>query len=324
MLQLLAASQTPTEHDYSDLAILLPAYNEASTIGTTIEAFRQHLPGARFWVCDNNSADDTAEMARRHGAVVIHESRQGKGHAVTRLFSEAEGHFFLLADADLTYDPAVAPAMYAACRDSGVAMVTAVRRHQDQTAYRRGHVAGNRCFSVLFSVLFSFEARDIFSGYRIFSRRFVKSFPVRSSGFEIETELSALAATLRLPVGEVDCAYFPRPAGSHSKLRTYRDGARILARLLALFCTYRPLAFFGCFSFAMTAAGLIVGMPVVHEFIITGKILHLPSAVLASGIMVIAFSSFVTGLIMHGIKRISVEQRQLAYLAMSQRERRDA
>lgn len=305
--------------DYSGLSVLLPAYNEEGTIGKTIESFRQHLPGATFWVCDNNSSDNTSSVAAAHGANVIREARQGKGFAVTRLFAQAEGEYFLLADADMTYDPAVAPGMYSACRVNGLDMVTGVRRHHDKDAYRTGHVIGNKCFSWLFSTLFNSNANDIFSGYRIFSRRFIKSFPVTSCGFEIETELSALAATLRVPTAEVDCAYFPRPDGSVSKLKTYRDGTRILLSLMRLFCQYRPLAFFGLLSMILAVSGLGIGIQVVLEFIRTGLVLHFPSAILASGIMVISFSSLVTGLLLDGIKRISVEQRQLAYLGLHER-----
>ncbi len=302
--------------NFSDLSVLLPAYNEEQTIGRTIEAFKGCLPGAQFWVCDNNSSDRTAAVARAHGANVIREMRQGKGYAVTRLFAEADGDYFLLADADMTYDPAAAPLMYAECKAHGYDMVTGIRNHTDAQAYRAGHVVGNRCFSWLFSTLFNSQSRDIFSGYRMFSRRFIKSFPVTSSGFEIETELSALAATLRVPTGEMDCDYHARPVGSVSKLRTYQDGFRILTSLLRLFCQYRPMAFFGVLAAILVIAGLAVGLPVIYEFWLTGRILHFPSAILASGIMVIAFTSLVAGLLLDGIKRISVEQRQLAYLAL--------
>lgn len=302
---------------YSNLTVLLPAHNEEMTIADTMRQLAEKLPGATFLVCDNASTDNTSALARQFGARVIHETRKGKGYAVTRLFAEAEGDYFLLVDADTTYDPLAAPDMVDYCCNHNLDMVTGIRKHTDEAAYRAGHTLGNKCFSYLFSRLFSTHASDIFSGYRVFSRRFVKSFPVNSSGFEIETELSALATTLQLPVGEMDCQYRPRPTNSKSKLNTYRDGLRILLSMLQLFQAYRPLAFWTLLSAVLALTGLGLGARVVYDFIETGLVLRFPTAILATGLMLLAAGSLFAGLILDGIKRLSIQQRQLAYLALS-------
>ena len=297
------------------IAVLLPCYNEEAAIGPTVAGFRAALPSATIYVYDNNSRDRTAEVAAAAGAIVRTERQQGKGHVVRRMFADVEADVFVMADGDLTYDPAAAPAMVDMAVREQLDMVVGTRQHDAKEAYRGGHVLGNRLFTGLLSFLFARSFTDVFSGYRVFSRRFVKSFPVLSSGFEIETEMSIHALELRMPVGEVATAYGARPEGSASKLSTFRDGWRILKVMLNLFRTERPWFFFGSAGALLVVAALLLSIPLVMTYIDTGLVPRFPTAILITGMVIIAVLSFLAGLILDTVTHGRRELRRLAYLA---------
>jgi glycosyltransferase involved in cell wall biosynthesis len=298
------------------IAVLLPCYNEEAAIAQTVAGFRAALPGATIYVYDNNSRDLTVEVARASGAVVRTERMQGKGNVVRRMFADVEADIYIMADGDATYDAKAAPAMVAKLLDEGLDMVVGTRVHEEAEAYRRGHVLGNKLMTGFLAGLFGRSFTDIFSGYRIFSRRFVKSFPVLSAGFEIETEISVHALELKMPVGEVETTYFARMEGSVSKLSTYRDGFRILRTIITLYRIERPVLFFGWIAAFFAAAALGFGIPIVWEFVETGKVPRLPSGVLATGLMILAFLNVFTGLILDTVVRGRREVRRLAYLSV--------
>ena len=250
--------------------MLLPCYNEEAAIAKTVAGFKKALPGATVYVYDNNSRDRTREVAAKAGAVVRSERQQGKGHVVRRMFADVDADVYIMADGDLTYDPKAAPAMVDLLLADQLDMVVGTRRHEEKEAYRRGHALGNRAFTGLLSGLFGRSFSDIFSGYRVFSRRFVKSFPVLSSGFEIETEMSVHALELRMPVGEVETAYAARPEGSQSKLSTYSDGWRILKTIVTLYRIERPVLFYGTIGALLVALALILAIPLVITYVHTG------------------------------------------------------
>jgi glycosyltransferase involved in cell wall biosynthesis len=297
------------------VAVLLPCFNEEATIGATVAGFRAALPDATIYVYDNNSHDRTREVAAAAGAVVRSEPQQGKGRVVRRMFADIEADVYLMADGDLTYDPASAPDMIGLLLAEQLDMVVGVRRHEAQDAYRGGHVFGNRLFTQLLSGLFGRSFSDIFSGYRVFSRRFVKSFPVLSSGFEIETEMSVHALELRMPVGEVETRYLARPEGSASKLSTVRDGWRILRTIATLYRTERPVLFFGVIAAFLLAAAVVLAVPLVTTYLATGLVPRFPTAILVTGMTIIAVLCFFAGLILDTVTRGRREMRRLAYLA---------
>ena len=298
------------------IAVLLPCYNEEAAIGATVEGFRKALPGATVYVYDNNSRDRTKEVAAAAGAVVRTETQQGKGHVVRRMFADIEADVYIMADGDLTYDPEAAPEMARMIAADRLDMVVGTRKHDDAEAYRGGHVIGNRIFTRLLSGLFGRSFTDIFSGYRVFSRRFVKSFPVLSEGFEIETEMSVHALELRMPVGEIETRYLARPEGSHSKLSTFRDGWRILKTIVTLYRIERPVLFFGGIGAILVAAALILALPLVFTYLETGLVPRFPTAILATGMTIVAVLSFFAGLILDTVTRGRREVRRLAYLAL--------
>ena len=298
------------------IAVLLPCYNEEAAIGATVEGFRKVLPGAIVYVYDNNSRDRTKEVAAVAGAVVRTETQQGKGHVVRRMFADIEADVYVMADGDLTYDPAAAPEMARMIAADRLDMVVGTRKHDAAEAYRGGHVIGNRIFTRLLSGLFGRSFTDIFSGYRVFSRRFVKSFPVLSEGFEIETEMSVHALELRMPVGEIEARYLARPEGSHSKLSTFRDGWRILKTIVTLYRIERPVLFFGGIGAILVAAALILALPLVFTYLETGLVPRFPTAILATGMTIVAVLSFFAGLILDTVTRGRREVRRLAYLAL--------
>lgn len=304
-----------TEQDQPRIAVLLPCYNEEAAIGPTVAGFRAALPTATIYVYDNNSRDRTVEVAEAAGAIVRTERQQGKGNVVRRMFADIEADIYVMADGDLTYDPAAAPAMVGMALSEQLDMVVGTRQHDAKEAYRGGHVLGNRLFTGLLSFLFARSFTDVFSGYRVFSRRFVKSFPVLSSGFEIETEMSIHALELRMPVGEVTTAYGARPEGSASKLSTFRDGWRILKVMLNLFRTERPWFFFGSAGALLVAAALLLSIPLVMTYIDTGLVPRFPTAILITGMVIIAVLSFLAGLILDTVTHGRRELRRLAYLA---------
>lgn len=298
------------------IAVLLPCYNEEAAIGATVEGFRKALPGATVYVYDNNSRDRTKEVAAAAGAVVRTETQQGKGHVVRRMFADIEADVYVMADGDLTYDPEAAPEMARMIAADRLDMVVGTRKHDAAEAYRGGHVIGNRIFTRLLSGLFGRSFTDIFSGYRVFSRRFVKSFPVLSEGFEIETEMSVHALELRMPVGEIETRYLARPEGSHSKLSTFRDGWRILKTIVTLYRIERPVLFFGGIGAILVAAALILALPLVFTYLETGLVPRFPTAILATGMTIVAVLSFFAGLILDTVTRGRREVRRLAYLAL--------
>ena len=297
------------------IAVLLPCYNEEAAIAQTVAGFRYVLPTATIYVYDNNSRDRTVEVARGAGAVVRTERQQGKGHVVRRMFADIDADVYVMADGDLTYDPAAAPLMVEQVLAEQLDMVVGTRQHEAKEAYRGGHVLGNRLFTGILAGLFGRSFSDIFSGYRVFSRRFVKSFPVLSSGFEIETEMSVHALELRMPVGEVTSRYLARPEGSASKLSTFRDGWRILQTIATLYRIERPVLFFGGIGAALLVAALVLSVPLVLTYIDTGLVPRVPTAILITGLAIIATLCFFAGLILDTVTRGRREVRRLAYLA---------
>lgn len=297
------------------VAVLLPCYNEEAAIAQTIEGFRKVLPDAAIYVYDNNSRDRTIEVARAAGAVVRTERMQGKGNVVRRMFADIEADIYVMADGDATYDPASAPAMVARVAEEGLDMIVGTRVHEAAEAYRRGHVLGNRMMTGILASLFGRSFTDIFSGYRVFSRRFVKSFPVLSAGFEIETEISVHALELKMPVGEVETRYFARLEGSESKLNTYRDGWRILKTIAVLYRIERPMLFFGWIAGVLAAIAVGLSIPLGLTWFQTGLVPRFPTAILATGLMLLAALNLFTGLILDTVVRGRREMRRLAYLA---------
>ena len=298
------------------VAVVLPCYDEEAAIGETIAGFRAALPGASIHVYDNNSSDRTAEIARAAGATVRTERQQGKGHVVRRMFADVDADVYVMADGDLTYDPKAAPAMVRMLVDDQLDMVVGTRLHEAADAYRGGHVLGNRLFTGLLARLFGRSFSDIFSGYRVFSRRFVKSFPVLSAGFEIETEISVHALELRMPVGELATAYGARPEGSASKLSTYRDGWRILKTIGTLYRVERPVLFYGGIGALLLISAIILAVPLVLTYLDTGLVPRLPTAILVTGMTIVAVLCFFAGLILDTVTRGRREMRRLAYLSL--------
>jgi glycosyltransferase involved in cell wall biosynthesis len=299
----------------SRIAVLLPCYNESVAIGQTVAGFAAALPDATIYVFDNNSTDDSCAVAAAAGAVVRSVRQQGKGHVVRRMFADVEADIYVMADGDATYEAAAAPAMIADMLDGDLDMVVGARLSEVDAAYRRGHVLGNRMLTGLLRSLFGASFTDILSGYRVFSRRFVKSFPVLSAGFEIETEMSVHALELRMPVGERVTAYAARPVGSESKLSTYRDGWRILSMMAQLYRTERPLWFFGAISGLLLAVALLLAVPLALTYLDTGLVPRFPTAMLSVGLVILSALNLMSGLILDTVTRGRLEMRRLAYLA---------
>jgi len=299
------------------IAVIIPCKNEALTIAKVISDFRHELPDAKIWVCDNRSTDETAATARAAGALVLEEDRPGKGHAVRRLFAAANADIYVLVDGDATYDPKSIHRMVDCLESDRLDMVVGRRitPPAKDSAYRRGHRMGNRSFATVISKLFGYRLEDVFSGYRVFSRRFIRSFPALSIGFEIETEFSVHALDLALPIREIDCPYAARPEGSVSKLSTYGDGTRIALMLIYLFEQVRPALFFGLLGGLIAVVSLALGIPLVIEFMHTGLVPRLPTAVLASALMLLAVLTGVCGIILDSVGRGRKEAKRLAYLA---------
>jgi glycosyltransferase involved in cell wall biosynthesis len=297
------------------IAVLVPCYNEEAAVATVVADFRKALPAAEIYVYDNNSRDRTAAVAREAGAIVRSERRQGKGHVVRRMFADVEADIYVLVDGDATYDAPSAPRMIDKLLDEHLDMVVGFRIDQSQAAYRLGHRTGNRMLTGFLSSTFGQEFKDILSGYRVFSRRFVKSFPVLSDGFEIETELAVYALELSLPVAEVETPYYARPEGSFSKLNTWRDGFRILGTILKLYRSERPLRFFPVIGILLALAAIILAIPIVVTFVETGLVPRLPTAVLSMGLTIVAILSVSSGLVLDTVTRGRREMKMLAYLS---------
>jgi glycosyltransferase involved in cell wall biosynthesis len=296
------------------VAVLVPCFNEEAAIAQVVAGFRAALPNANIYVYDNNSADGTVAAARGAGAVVRPEPRQGKGNVVRRMFSDIDADVYVLVDGDATYHAPSAPAMIERLLEDRLDMVVAARDHVDEAAYRRGHVTGNRLLTRFFDIVFGAAFTDILSGYRAFSRRFVKSFPVLSGGFEIETELTVHALELELPIAEIRTPYYARPVGSQSKLSTWRDGFRILGTIFKLYRSERPLAFFSGIGVAMAIVSVGLAIPIVVTFIEYGIVPRLPTAILSTGLMLAAVVSIAAGLILDTVTRGRREMKLLAYL----------
>jgi glycosyltransferase involved in cell wall biosynthesis len=297
------------------IAVLLPCYNEEAAIAQTVAGFRAALPRAAVYVYDNNSSDRTREIAAAAGAVVRIERMQGKGNVVRRMFADIEADVYLMADGDATYDPEAAPELVRRLLDEQLDMVVGARKSEVEEAYRRGHRLGNRVFTGLLARLFGRSFSDIFSGYRVFSRRFVKSFPALSRGFETETEISVHALELAMPVAEMVTAYGARPEGSESKLSTWRDGWRIMRTILHLFRIERPVLFYGGFAAFLAAFALVLAIPLVITFAETGLVPRFPTAILVTGLMIVSVISFAVGLILDTVVRGRREVRRLHYLS---------
>lgn len=298
------------------IAVLIPCYNEATTIGCVVEGFRQALPSADIYVYDNNSTDGTALKALLAGAIVRTEPRQGKGHVVRRMFSDIDADIYLMADGDGTYSPQDAAHLITEMIEHRADMVVGARRGVHDDAGRQGHAFGNRLFNILYRSIFGTGFSDIFSGYRAFSRRFAKTFPAMSAGFEIETEMSVHVWRLRLPVSEIELDYGRRPEGSHSKLSTYGDGGKILWMFAMLMKETRPFAFFSLLGsgFALVSTALMA--PVVYEYMLTGLVPRQPTWILSMALMMISFMFWTAGTILDSVARARAEQLRLAYNAL--------
>jgi glycosyltransferase involved in cell wall biosynthesis len=296
-------------------AVLIPCYNEALAVATVVRDFRAALPEAAIYVYDNNSSDGTAEAARMAGAIVRTEPLQGKGNVVRRMFADIEADIYVMVDGDATYHAASAQSMIRKLVAENLDMVVGTRLQTGESgAFRQGHHFGNRLLTGLVAWLFGDRFRDMLSGYRVFSRRFVKSFPALSQGFETETELAVHALGLRMPVAEVETPYFSRPDGSESKLRTYHDGWRILIMALKLLKKERPLFFFGWVFGVLAALALVLAAPIVVTFMETGLVPRFPTAILATGIALLSFLSLAAGIILDTVTHGRREMKRLHYL----------
>lgn len=317
------AEERRSRIDYR-LAVLIPCFNEETAIARVVTDFSAELPEATIYVYDNNSTDRTLEVARAAGALVRRETHQGKGNVVRRMFADVEADIYVLVDGDATYDAASVRALIARLIEDRLDMVVAARVAEEAQAYRPGHRAGNRLFTGFFASVFSASLTDILSGYRVFSRRFVKSFPVLSRGFEIETELSVHALELGLAVGEVPTPYYARPEGSTSKLSTWWDGLRILSTIVGLYRSERPLTFFSAIGIALAAVSVILAIPIFVTFVEQGIVPRIPTAILATGLMLLAFLSIVAGLVLDTVTRGRREMKLIAFLQhRAPSERRD-
>ncbi len=307
--------QEPFSQIGGRIAILVPCRNEAAAIAGVVHDFRQYLPSATVYVYDNGSSDETAQVARDAGAQVYSEPLIGKGNVVRRMFADIEADIYVIVDGDGTYDAASAPRLIRYLLTERLDMVNCARSSSETGAYRPGHQFGNRFLTGLVARVFGNRVSDMLSGYRVMSRRFVKSFPALSSGFEIETELTVHALELRVPMGELTAPYVSRPRGSSSKLNTVRDGLRILRLIIHLIKEERPLQFFTTGFFVLAALSVALGIPVVAQFLATGLVGRLPTAVLATGLMILAFLSLMCGLILDTVTRGRRELKRLLYLA---------
>jgi glycosyltransferase involved in cell wall biosynthesis len=300
-----------------DIAVIVPCFNEEAAIGSVIDGFRSARDDITVYVCDNASTDNTIQVAKQHGAVVRHEPARGKGNVVRRMFADIDADIFVMVDGDDTYDPGALNEMINVLLNERCDLVTGRRIEQHEDAYRFGHRFGNRLLATITTLLFGRKSVDLLSGYRVMSRRFVKSFPAISSGFEIETELTIHALSLNLPMREVATAYKERPAMSESKLNTYRDGVRILSTILLFTKEERPFLFFSGLAVFLALLSLGLGIPVTLEFFETGLVERFPTAILSASIMLLAFLSLTTGMVLDSVARGRRETKRLAYLGLS-------
>jgi len=298
-----------------DIAVVVPCFNEAAAIEKVVRDFRAALPAATVYVYDNNSTDNTAEVARAAGAEVRRETRRGKGNVVRRMFQDIEADVYVMVDGDDTYDASVAPQLVDKLIKENLDMLVGRRVETHQAAYRIGHRLGNRVLTGLVAWLFGSQIDDMLSGYRVFSRRFVKSFPSFSREFEIETELTVHAMQMKMPIAEVATNYKERPPGSVSKLRTFRDGWRILTTIINLMRNERPLLFFTLIGLLILIVGVVLATPVFLEYLDTGAVRRFPTAFLSFTLGIIAVVCFATGLILDLVAHVRREAKKLAYLS---------
>lgn len=308
-------TRTPHEKRSVEIAVLLPCYNEEAVISSVVERFRKALPGATIYVYDNASSDRSAQIARDAGATVRTESKQGKGFVVRRMFADIDADIYLICDADDTYDADAAPLLVEELIDNGLDMVVGTRIDPIGTAYRPAHKFGNLMLTSLVRWIFGGRFSDMLSGYRVFSRRFVKSFPSMSTGFEIETELTIHALQLEMPVAELPTEFKERIEGSESKLSTVSDGLRILFTIITLLKQERPFFLFGLTSLVLGTTALVLAYPVVLHYIVNGTVPRLPTAILATGMMILASLSMICGLVLDTVTRGREEAKRLCYLA---------
>ncbi len=307
--------RSATEPAAPRIAVTIPCYNEAITIAKVIEDFRRALPEAEIYVFDNNSSDNTAQIAADAGAIVRTETQQGKGYVVRRIFADIEADIYIMADGDDTYDASLAPVLVELLNKNHVDMVVGTRAGVTEDAGREGHAFGNKLFNKLYNTLFGNQFTDIFSGYRVFTRRFVKSFPAVSAGFEIETEMSVHCSQLGIPILERPTPYGVRPEDSHSKLRTFHDGFRILGMFAMLAKETRPAAFFGVIGVALAVFAALLFAPVAYTYAQTGMVPRLPTAVLAMGLVVTGTITAVCGLILDSLARARIEAKRSVFLS---------
>jgi glycosyltransferase involved in cell wall biosynthesis len=297
------------------IAILLPCYNEEKTIGDVVQAFRLALPEAEIYVCNNNSTDKTKKNALEAGAIVIDEPKKGKAYAVEKLFRMVEADYYILSDGDLTYDAAISKTAIQKCKELSADMLIGVRKSvSGQKTYRPGHHFGNLAFTIILKIIFSGSFADVLSGYRVFSRNFVKSMPILSKGFDIEVEMTIYALSLNLAVGEFETNYYERPEGSVSKLNTFRDGFQIIKTILRLLNDYKPLLVFTLASLTFFILGIFLFTPIFKYFLLTGMVDRFPTAVLSLGLIILSVISFFSGLILDGITRSRLEAKKTAFL----------
>ena len=297
------------------IAVLLPCFNEEKTIAGVVRSFKEVLPDASVYVYDNNSTDMTIQYAESAGAIVRNEPLQGKGNVVRRMFADIEADIYIMADGDGTYDAGNAPLLLDELIKNNLDMVSGFRVHLGQSGvFRPGHQFGNRLFTGIITWLFGKQFKDILTGYRIFSRRFVKSFPAISSGFEIETELTVHALELKMPVLEIETPYHARPPGSHSKLKTFHDGTHILATIILLLKEVRPLFFFSILFFIFSTMSVVLAWPLMVTYIETGLVPRFPTAILSTGLMILAFICLTSGIILDSVTRGRRETKRMHYL----------
>ena len=302
------------EHSEKKIAVLIPCRNEERTISTVVTGFKTAIPEARIYVYDNASTDKTSQKASEAGARVVYEATPGKGHALRRMFADIDADIYLLSDGDATYDPADASLLLKTISEGGYDMVAGVREGITKDAGRKGHAFGNRIFNRLYKVLFGSGFSDIFTGYRVLSKKLVKSFPAVSSGFEIEVEISVHASQLRLPVTEIPVSYTQRPEGSHSKLRTIPDGFNILKSMLILLKENRPLAMFGSLALVSFFTSVALSVPLLITYADTGLVPRLPTAILAATFILLSLLLTVSGLILDSLAKARIEAKRLTYL----------
>ena len=299
------------------LAVLIPCHNEAITIYNVVRSFQDALPDARVYVYDNNSTDNTIKEAERAGAIVRQEETQGKGAVVRRMFADIEADIYIMVDGDGTYNVQAASQLVSHLHTHHLDMVIGTRVAKKHTAYRAGHALGNKMFNALLRYLFKSHFTDIFSGYRVFSRRFVKSFPALSTGFDVETEITIHALELAMPVSEIPTDYDERPLGSQSKLSTYKDGWKILCRIIKLFRLERPLFFFGSLSLSTSLLSVLLFLPILITYWNTGLVPRLPTFVLCIGLMLLSMLSLGCGMILDSVTYTRTALKRLHYLATS-------